>query len=408
MLGVRREDVRNLVLVNYFLIVVEAPVAFYFSYRFPEFTYLASISIVGAIFLSTLAVHIALLTRASDYLRDTVILLFAFVEVGALTLVMHYVPTLRSAMILMFIPSVIFSSSMSLSFGVVNFITIIIMFSALTLGEFYHLADFFSKIVDVKTLSPFWHISNVFSFFFLTILAFMSNYFFEILRIRERKIHHLADLNKKLYQKSKATSDEIFKKMREALVVIDKKHRIVQYNNAFKQIVNGQDNLINKNITNLPIEFADDIKKYIKEIEINQSESIQFKTVDRAKHNYTVHISLIKLAQDETGYIMLINKHALPWGTVFDSVTKNPIDLVLVRLINGENKRVIETKVTDREGRFGFIVPAGKYYIFVSKEGFKFPSDKTKQGYRGEQIEIKTDSEGVIKINIPIDQIKAG
>ena len=126
--------------------------------------------------------------------------------------------------------------------------------------------------------------------------------------------------------------------------------------------------------------------------------------MDNSKHTYTVNLSLIELAKNETGYIILINKHALPWGTVFDSVTKKPIDLVLVRLMSGEDKRVLETKVTDREGRFGFIVPAGRYYIFVSKEGFKFPSDKSKEGYKGEEIKISSDSEGVIKIDVPIDK----
>lgn len=406
MFDTKREDVIRLIMMQYLLIAVETPVGIYLTYKFPDFKLYMLGIVVGSILLATLILHATILLKASKLFRDIALIILAATVIVTLTAVMHYIPSIRPALVLMYVPSVIFAASQCLSFGITVDIILFVCFVLLTGGEYLNLHPIFKSTIDLKSLGPAWQVSNLFSFFFLVILAFMSNYFFEILRRREKKIQHLAELNKKLYQKSKTTSDEIFKKMNEALVVVDEKYNIVQYNNAFRYVVNNQKDLINKNISDLPIDFVDDLKTYINEAKKNQAKNIQFKTVDKSKHNYTIQISLIELAQDETGYIILINKHALPWGTVFDSVTKKPIDLVLVRLMNGEDKRVIETKVTDKEGRFGFIIPAGKYYIFVAKEGFKFPSDKAKQGYKGEKIEIQSDSEGLIKIDVPIDEEK--
>lgn len=403
MFDTKQEDVKRLIATQYLLIAVETPVGIYLTYKFPAFNIGILFGVVILILVTTLILHLFVILKVSKILQDIALIILATTVIATLTAVMHYIPSIRPALVLMYIPSVIFAASQCLSFGVISAGIMVIFFTALTGAEYFNFHPLFKSGVDLKALGATWQISNLFSFFFLIILAFMSNYFFEMLRRREKKIQHLAELNKKLYQKSKTTSDEIFKKMDEALVVFDKSFNIVQYNIAFKNMVSSQTDLINRNISTLPFDFCDEIKKYIKEAEENQSKSIQFKTVDASKHNYTIRISLLELAKNEHGYIVLINKHALPWGTVFDSLTKKPIDLVLVRLMNGTDKRVIETKVTDREGRFGFIVPAGKYYIFVSKEGFEFPSRKSKQGYRGEQITINSDSEGIIKIDVPLD-----
>lgn len=405
MLGIKVEDIKHLVLVNYLLILVEAPVAFYFSYRYPDFSYSVSISIVSAIIMATFLVNLTLILKSSEIIRDVSLILFNVVEIICLTLIMHYVPAIRSVMILMYIPGIIFSSSMSLSYGVISMMTIIVCFLTLTIGENYHLSAFFSSVANVRDYGSVWQISNIFSFVFLMILAFMANYFFEILRRRKGRIENLADSNKLLYQKSKATSDEIFQTMSEALVVIDDKMNIIQNNKSFNELAGGKIEIIGKNILDLNIEFLSNLDEYIKEAKKSQTQSIYYKTTDQQKHNYSINVSTLELDKGNNGYIILITKHALPWGTVRDSKTNEPVDLVLVRLMTSENKRVLETKVTDREGRFGFMIPKGKYFLSVSKEGYQFPSKIIKDGYEGEEIEIKSDAEGVIKIDIPIDKI---
>lgn len=62
------------------------------------------------------------------------------------------------------------------------------------------------------------------------------------------------------------------------------------------------------------------------------------------------------------------------WGTVFNGFTRLPIDLATVRLLEASSGRIVRTRVTDREGRFLFIVPAGEYRLEVSKNGLVFPA----------------------------------
>ncbi len=62
------------------------------------------------------------------------------------------------------------------------------------------------------------------------------------------------------------------------------------------------------------------------------------------------------------------------WGVVFNSGTRLPVDLAIVRLVDATTNRVIATKVTDTSGRFMFLAPQGKYRLEVTKPGFSFPS----------------------------------
>jgi predicted outer membrane repeat protein len=102
-----------------------------------------------------------------------------------------------------------------------------------------------------------------------------------------------------------------------------------------------------------------------------------------------------------------------PWGTVYDSVTKQPLDPVHVTLFDESGKEVATT-ITDLDGRFGFLVPAGKYKISAHKDNYEFPSKKMlgKQKdelygdlYFNELVEVKGEEDILIK-NIPMDSVK--
>lgn len=101
------------------------------------------------------------------------------------------------------------------------------------------------------------------------------------------------------------------------------------------------------------------------------------------------------------------------WGIIYNSLDKLPIDLAIVRLIDFNTKRVVQTRVTDTEGRFLFIADPGTYLIEVTKDGFAFPSEILKQVttdgsmvdiYHGEQLQV-TESDTVLTPNIPLDPI---
>lgn len=101
------------------------------------------------------------------------------------------------------------------------------------------------------------------------------------------------------------------------------------------------------------------------------------------------------------------------WGQVYNTLNKMPVDLATLRLISVETGKVIQSKVTDREGRYAFVVNPGKYTIQVMKSGFAFPSmllgnakndGRRTDIYHGEIIEV-TEKDAVITANIPLDPI---
>jgi hypothetical protein len=107
-----------------------------------------------------------------------------------------------------------------------------------------------------------------------------------------------------------------------------------------------------------------------------------------------------------------LKKRTPPWGVVYDSVTKQPLDPAYVVLYD-MNGNELATSITDMDGRFGFLVEPGKYRIVANKTNYEFPSKrlagKTEDEvygdlYMGTEIEV-TESGAVIAKNIPMDPL---
>ena len=105
-----------------------------------------------------------------------------------------------------------------------------------------------------------------------------------------------------------------------------------------------------------------------------------------------------------------LRKRREPWGVVYDSITKQPLDPAYVILQNKQGEEVA-TSITDLEGRYGFLAPPGIYRIIAKKTNYIAPSfhlygrerDELYDNlYFGEEIEIGT-SKAIAK-NIPMDQ----
>jgi hypothetical protein len=113
-------------------------------------------------------------------------------------------------------------------------------------------------------------------------------------------------------------------------------------------------------------------------------------------------------------FLLLNRRKQKGWGKVYHAFSKLPVDLAIIRLLDAKTKKVIQTRVTDKEGRYAFIVSEGKYLISVAKPGFVFPSKYLKTAkidagminiYHGEVMEV--GKEGVtITANIPLDPIE--
>lgn len=113
--------------------------------------------------------------------------------------------------------------------------------------------------------------------------------------------------------------------------------------------------------------------------------------------------------------LLLGKKKREKWGQVYNSLNKLPVDLAMVRLVDQSTGRIVQSRVTDAQGRYIFSAKPGKYHIVVSKAGLVFPSALLKEFktdgartdiYHGEVIEV-TEENAIITINIPLDPIGA-
>lgn len=68
-----------------------------------------------------------------------------------------------------------------------------------------------------------------------------------------------------------------------------------------------------------------------------------------------------------------LRKRGRPWGVVYDSVTKRPLDPAYVRLFDSQG-RVVNERITDMDGRFGFLLTPGAYTMDAAKTHYQFPS----------------------------------
>lgn len=119
------------------------------------------------------------------------------------------------------------------------------------------------------------------------------------------------------------------------------------------------------------------------------------------------------------GAMGLLPKRKNVWGTVYDSSTKRPIPYARVQLLD-RNHRVLETRIADRDGRYGFlatpeslrnqniqilILPSVSGYLFPSHTPATVDSFVYSNLYYGNVISV--DQETLINFDIPMDPVKA-
>lgn len=104
------------------------------------------------------------------------------------------------------------------------------------------------------------------------------------------------------------------------------------------------------------------------------------------------------------------------WGVVYNSLSKVPVDLAIVRIYEKVTGRLVQTRVTDRDGRYSFWVEPGTYTLAVTKQNFTFPTEylKDKQEdvkyvdiYHGEDLVVK-EKNTLVTPNIPVDPVEVG
>lgn len=114
-------------------------------------------------------------------------------------------------------------------------------------------------------------------------------------------------------------------------------------------------------------------------------------------------------------YLLGRRRHDKPWGTVYDSVTKQPLDPVYVtaETMGPDGKlKEVASAITDIDGRFSFFLPDGTYYLRAGKTHYKFPSTKL-QGREMDELyrnlyfgaPVLVTGQNVVNLNIPMDSV---
>ena len=112
---------------------------------------------------------------------------------------------------------------------------------------------------------------------------------------------------------------------------------------------------------------------------------------------------------------LLTRRRRERWGVVYHSLTKQPIDLATVRLFDAISGRIVQTRVTDQNGRFIFLVHPGNYLLSAEKTSFDFPSDVLRGAqndgryaalYHGDRINIADKGVSIIAPSIPLDPLE--
>ena len=103
------------------------------------------------------------------------------------------------------------------------------------------------------------------------------------------------------------------------------------------------------------------------------------------------------------------------WGVVYNALTKLPVDLAVVRLLDADTNKVVQSRVTDAQGRYVFLANPGTYRLVVQKQQFIFPSKILQDFkedtsfldiYHGEIVHVD-EKYTVIVANIPLDPLGA-
>lgn len=126
---------------------------------------------------------------------------------------------------------------------------------------------------------------------------------------------------------------------------------------------------------------------------------------------YDVYLLLLKLIGLLTG--LFRKKRHEPWGVVYDSVTKRPLDPAYVVAQINKTQQSKGEAITDLDGRYGFLLNPGEYVIVANKTHYKFPSDKLKGRARDEFYEnlyfgdpFQVREGGAVTYNIPLDPME--
>jgi len=80
------------------------------------------------------------------------------------------------------------------------------------------------------------------------------------------------------------------------------------------------------------------------------------------------------------------------WGIVYDKKTRKPVHDAIIRLFTKEYNKLVSTQITDKKGRYAFLVgPSNYYYTVESKHHSEYKSDDIDLGESEENYTVIKD-----------------
>lgn len=123
-----------------------------------------------------------------------------------------------------------------------------------------------------------------------------------------------------------------------------------------------------------------------------------------------LNLILVRFVQNLMVVLGLRRKRSY-WGTVFDSITKQPLDPAVVELYDAKTGKKVDQAITDLNGRYGFLSHQGIFKITAQKTHYRFPSQNLSDSsdpvfgrlYYGEPVNVINSD--VVAPNIPMDPL---
>jgi type II secretory pathway pseudopilin PulG len=111
-------------------------------------------------------------------------------------------------------------------------------------------------------------------------------------------------------------------------------------------------------------------------------------------------------------FLLFSRRKRAQWGTVYNTLSRLPTDLAIIRLLDDATGSIVRSAVTDNDGRYAFLIStAGRYRIEVIKKGIVFPSKLLKGAaqdkehetlYHGASFEVGAEG-AFVHPDIPVD-----
>ena len=85
------------------------------------------------------------------------------------------------------------------------------------------------------------------------------------------------------------------------------------------------------------------------------------------------------------------------WGIVYDKSTQKPLNRVVARLFSKKYNKLVESKLTDKGGRYAFMAGPSDYYVTYEKEGY--------HAKKSGDIVLKGEEDVMVKNDVVLEKV---